>query len=158
MKPQCVTIQMKAIEQCFYCFFCSTLALHLEMKIITLRIILLESIRVVQNFPNKLFVRQRVVVISLYSCVSAEKVNVLQELLNKKDQEMKVMEDRYKKYLEKAKSVRFFVQLSFIVLLFHGLQYLFQLFKSIWSLLFGLEFFPFNNGTVESSYYSFFAL
>ncbi|KAL9950637.1 hypothetical protein ACROYT_G043164 [Oculina patagonica] len=36
---------------------------------------------------------------------SAEKVNELQELLNKKDQEMKVMEDRYKKYLEKAKSV-----------------------------------------------------
>ncbi|RMX39517.1 hypothetical protein pdam_00006147 [Pocillopora damicornis] len=34
-----------------------------------------------------------------------EKVNELQELLNKKDQEMKVMEDRYKKYLEKAKSV-----------------------------------------------------
>lgn len=39
--------------------------------------------------------------------VSAEKVNELQELLNKKDQEMKVMEDRYKKYLEKAKSVSF---------------------------------------------------
>lgn len=37
--------------------------------------------------------------------VSAEKVTELQELLNKKDQEMKVMEDRYKKYLEKAKSV-----------------------------------------------------
>ncbi|XP_068726977.1 protein Hook homolog isoform X1 [Montipora capricornis] len=36
---------------------------------------------------------------------SAEKVTELQELLNKKDQEMKVMEDRYKKYLEKAKSV-----------------------------------------------------
>ena len=35
----------------------------------------------------------------------AEKVNELQELLNKKDQEMKGMEDRYKKYLEKAKSV-----------------------------------------------------
>jgi len=39
-----------------------------------------------------------------------------------------------------------------IVLLFHGLQYLFQLFKFIWLLLFGLEFFAFNNGTVESSY------
>ena len=37
--------------------------------------------------------------------VSAEKVTELQDLLNKKDQEMKVMEDRYKKYLEKAKSV-----------------------------------------------------
>lgn len=36
---------------------------------------------------------------------SAEKVTELEELLNKKDQEMKVMEDRYKKYLEKAKSV-----------------------------------------------------
>lgn len=36
---------------------------------------------------------------------TTEKVNELQELLNKKDQEMKVMEDRYKKYLEKAKSV-----------------------------------------------------
>ena len=35
----------------------------------------------------------------------AEKVTELQELLNKKDQEMKHMEDRYKKYLEKAKSV-----------------------------------------------------
>lgn len=35
----------------------------------------------------------------------AEKVTELEELLNKKDQEMKVMEDRYKKYLEKAKSV-----------------------------------------------------
>ena len=39
------------------------------------------------------------------SVVLAEKVTELQELLNKKDQEMKVMEDRYKKYLEKAKSV-----------------------------------------------------
>jgi len=37
--------------------------------------------------------------------VLAEKVNELQEQLNKKDQEMKIMEDRYKKYLEKAKSV-----------------------------------------------------
>ena len=35
----------------------------------------------------------------------AEKVNELQELLNKKDREMKVMEERYKKYLDKAKSV-----------------------------------------------------
>ena len=36
----------------------------------------------------------------------AEKVNELQGMLVKKEQEMKVMEDRYKKYLEKAKSVR----------------------------------------------------
>ena len=35
----------------------------------------------------------------------AEKVNELQELLNKKDQEMKGMEERYKRYLDKAKSV-----------------------------------------------------
>ena len=69
-----------------------------------------------ENFLNKLFVGQRVkIVISLYSRVrvSAEKVNELQELLNKKDQEMKVMEDRYKKYLEKAKSVS--LCLAFII-------------------------------------------
>ena len=66
------------------------------------------------DFLNKLFVGQRVkIVISLYSRVSAEKVNELQELLNKKDQEMKVMEDRYKKYLEKAKSVS--LCLAFII-------------------------------------------
>lgn len=52
-------------------------------------------------------------------CCSAEKVNELQELLNKKDQEMKVMEDRYKKYLEKAKSVSLcvaFVSLHYRIL------------------------------------------
>lgn len=74
---------------------------------------------------NNLSIGQCVIVFSLYSYVSAEKVNELQEQLNKKDQEMKVMEDRYKKYLEKAKSVSLpslrFVQLFFIVLLFHGL-------------------------------------
>ncbi|CAH3194410.1 unnamed protein product [Porites evermanni] len=36
---------------------------------------------------------------------TTEKVNELQELLNKKDQEMKGMEERYKRYLDKAKSV-----------------------------------------------------
>lgn len=36
---------------------------------------------------------------------TAEKVNELQELLSKKDQEMKAMEAKYKKYLDKAKSV-----------------------------------------------------
>ncbi|CAB4021309.1 Hook homolog 3-like, partial [Paramuricea clavata] len=36
---------------------------------------------------------------------TAEKVNELQDLLSKKDQEMKAMEAKYKKYLEKAKSV-----------------------------------------------------
>lgn len=35
----------------------------------------------------------------------AEKVNELQDLLSKKDQEMKAMEAKYKKYLEKAKTV-----------------------------------------------------
>ena len=35
----------------------------------------------------------------------AEKIIELQELLKKKDEEMKVMETRYRKYLEKAKSV-----------------------------------------------------
>lgn len=43
--------------------------------------------------------------LSFFCSAPAEKVTELQELLNKKDQEMKVMEDRYKKYLEKAKSV-----------------------------------------------------
>ena len=38
----------------------------------------------------------------------AEKVNELQELLSKKDEEMKAMEAKYKKYLEKAKSVSSF--------------------------------------------------
>ena len=68
----------------------------------------------VEHFRKKLVTfGQIVIVITLYSCVSAEKVNELQELLNKKDQEMKVMEDRYKKYLEKAKSVS--LVLAFIV-------------------------------------------
>ena len=79
---------------------------------------------------SNLFIGQCVIVFYLCSYVSAEKVNELQELLNKKDQEMKVMEDRYKKYLEKAKSVSLpslrFVQLVFVLLLSHGL--LFQLF------------------------------
>ena len=36
---------------------------------------------------------------------SAEKVVTLQDMLNKKDDDMKSMEERYKKYLEKAKAV-----------------------------------------------------
>lgn len=41
-------------------------------------------------------------------CVSwhkALKIEELQEALRKKEEEMKQMEERYKKYLEKAKSV-----------------------------------------------------
>ena len=34
-----------------------------------------------------------------------EKISVLTEQLSKKDDEMRAMEDRYKRYLEKAKSV-----------------------------------------------------
>ena len=52
---------------------------------------------------------------------SAEKVTELQELLNKKDQEMKVMEDRYKKYLEKAKSVSVMME-SYYYLAFFAKQ------------------------------------
>lgn len=36
---------------------------------------------------------------------SSQKIEELQEALRKKDEDMKQMEDRYKKYLEKAKSV-----------------------------------------------------
>lgn len=56
---------------------------------------------------NEELQRKKTYIESLEPKVSSttEKVNELQELLNKKDQEMKVMEDRYKKYLEKAKSV-----------------------------------------------------
>lgn len=35
----------------------------------------------------------------------AHRVDELEEALKKKDEEMKQMEERYKKYLEKAKSV-----------------------------------------------------
>ena len=46
----------------------------------------------------------------IFVFTSAEKVNELQELLSKKDQEMKAMETKYKKYLEKAKSVSFMME------------------------------------------------
>lgn len=39
------------------------------------------------------------------SGVSAQRVEELEEALKKKDEDMKQMEERYKKYLEKAKSV-----------------------------------------------------
>jgi len=49
-------------------------------------------------------------IIMLFSnvCISwhiALKIEELQEALRKKEEEMKQMEERYKKYLEKAKSV-----------------------------------------------------
>ncbi len=37
--------------------------------------------------------------------LSAQRVEELEEALKKKDEDMKQMEERYKKYLEKAKSV-----------------------------------------------------
>lgn len=37
--------------------------------------------------------------------VSAQRVDELEDALKKKDEDMKQMEERYKKYLEKAKSV-----------------------------------------------------
>uniref|UniRef100_A0AAR2LZJ8 Protein Hook homolog 3 n=1 Tax=Pygocentrus nattereri TaxID=42514 RepID=A0AAR2LZJ8_PYGNA len=39
--------------------------------------------------------------------LSGQKIEELEEALKKKDEDMKQMEERYKKYLEKAKSVRF---------------------------------------------------
>lgn len=40
-----------------------------------------------------------------YPSSSDDKVVTLQEVLQKKDEEMRNMEERYRKYLEKAKSV-----------------------------------------------------
>lgn len=45
----------------------------------------------------------------LTSSHKALKIEELQEALRKKEEEMKQMEERYKKYLEKAKSVSVFV-------------------------------------------------
>lgn len=42
----------------------------------------------------------------------AQRVDDLEDALKKKDDEMKQMEERYKKYLEKAKSVRQFFYTS----------------------------------------------
>ena len=86
-------------------------------------------------------------------------MNELQELLNKKDQEMKVMEDRYKKYLEKAKSVSLpslrFVQL--VSLYFSFMDFcsvvLIYLVIAVW---FGVL--RLNDGIEEFIYYSYFAL
>ena len=41
--------------------------------------------------------------------LSGQRVDDLEEALKKKDEDMKQMEERYKKYLEKAKSVSIFV-------------------------------------------------
>lgn len=51
--------------------------------------------------------KRRVTIESLESQieVSVQKNHELQELLNKKDEEMRAMEERYRKYLEKAKNV-----------------------------------------------------
>ena len=50
---------------------------------------------------------------------SAKKVTELEDLVTKKDQEMKAMEDRHKRYLEKAKSVSSFVPL---IIYLHSLK------------------------------------
>lgn len=36
----------------------------------------------------------------------AKKIDELQEILKKKDEDMRMMEERYKKYVEKARTVR----------------------------------------------------
>lgn len=56
----------------------------------------------------------------IFYCVSsaALKIEELQEALRKKEEEMKQMEERYKKYLEKAKSVSMnFVGISLYLLI-----------------------------------------
>lgn len=45
----------------------------------------------------------------LCCCRSAQRVEELEDALKKKDEDMKQMEERYKKYLEKAKSVSLFL-------------------------------------------------
>lgn len=45
--------------------------------------------------------------VTVSMCVSvAKKIDELQEILKKKDEDMKRMEDRYKRYVEKARTVR----------------------------------------------------
>lgn len=55
-----------------------------------------------------------------YPSNKALKIEELQEALRKKEEEMKQMEERYKKYLEKAKSVS---TLSFVLVLLRGLSF-----------------------------------
>lgn len=50
--------------------------------------------------------KQKVTKEKLFCCsLLVQRVEELEEALKKKDEDMKQMEDRYKKYLEKAKSV-----------------------------------------------------
>lgn len=51
--------------------------------------------------------------------VSAQRVDELEEALKKKDEDMKQMEERYKKYLEKAKSVSVCSCLAFTIVAPH---------------------------------------
>lgn len=46
--------------------------------------------------------------------LSAQRVEELEEALKKKDDDMKQMEERYKKYLEKAKSVSVYIYLHLL--------------------------------------------
>ena len=54
---------------------------------------------------------------------SAKKVTKLEDLLTKKDQEIKAMEDRHKRYLEKAKSVSSFVALIIYLPFLNSVNY-----------------------------------
>lgn len=43
---------------------------------------------------------------TFFSLLVAKKIDELQEILRKKDEDMKQMEERYKRYVEKARTVR----------------------------------------------------
>uniref|UniRef100_A0A674PAG9 Protein Hook homolog 3 n=1 Tax=Takifugu rubripes TaxID=31033 RepID=A0A674PAG9_TAKRU len=55
----------------------------------------------------------------LHPGVSAQRVDELEEALKKKDEDMKQMEERYKKYLEKAKSVSVCSRLAITIVTSH---------------------------------------
>uniref|UniRef100_A0A4W6DHG3 Hook microtubule tethering protein 3 n=1 Tax=Lates calcarifer TaxID=8187 RepID=A0A4W6DHG3_LATCA len=61
-------------------------------------------------------------IIKLNCSLSAQRVEELEEALKKKDEDMKQMEERYKKYLEKAKSVSIFFAAGFLCLYFCSKQ------------------------------------
>lgn len=44
--------------------------------------------------------------VTFFSLLVAKKINELQEILRKKDEDMKQMEERYKRYVKKARTVR----------------------------------------------------
>lgn len=44
--------------------------------------------------------------VTFFSLLVAKKIDELQEILRKKDEDMKQMEERYKRYVEKARTVR----------------------------------------------------